>query len=214
MSTHMPLAWARLTVTAKTYCRFRLMFSMRCKGSRIWMLRVSLMLWQTEAEYRWISSGGRFPGSHEFEASLSNIRVDYLRPEIEWPEKPRTSRVHADPAEWTKVVFAPHGVMLLNGAMAVDKVKNIGGVERKLQRFISIFTPVNDYFDHVLQDDQLLPYIGQLTTIALDSGEVILIDSEDLESCFNLFKLPRVWLLFFAFSETVPGWALGRPDLE
>eukprot|EP00971_Amphidinium_carterae_P264288 5242846-Amphidinium_carterae.1 len=58
--------------------------------------------------------------------------------------------------------------------MAVDKVKNIGGVERKLQRFISIFTPVNDYFDH----------------------------------------LPEAWLPFFAFNETVPGWALGRPDLE
>eukprot|EP00971_Amphidinium_carterae_P214195 4250777-Amphidinium_carterae.1 len=84
--------------------------------------------------------------------------------------------------------------------MSVDKYKKVDGVEMRLQRFISILTPVNDYFADVLSDDKALPYIGQLTTMVVDDGDVVLVDSEDFESCFNLLRLPPQWQRFFAFA--------------
>ena len=35
-------------------------------------------------------------------------------------------------------------------------------------------------------------------------------DSEDFESCFNLFRLPSVWLKYFAFSKLVPASLFGE----
>eukprot|EP00971_Amphidinium_carterae_P193448 3838874-Amphidinium_carterae.1 len=100
--------------------------------------------------------------------------------------------------------------MVLNGAMSVDKWKD----GRLCQRFISILTPVNDYFGEVLGDDKLLPYIGQITCMALETDSVVVVDSEDFESCFNLFVLPDEWLPFTAYSQMVPGWCLGMPEVE
>ena len=154
-----------------------------------------------------------------------------LKPEGEWPERARISRVHADKEEWTRVVHAAYqrgmmehiddndvfrhqGEMVLNGAMAVDKWKKFDGKNVLMQRFISIFTPINDFFGQVLSDDKDLPYIGQLTTMELEADDILLVDSEDFESCFNLFVLPPAWRCFFAYAATVPGWALGRPDLD
>ena len=40
--------------------------------------------------------------------------------------------------------------------------------------------------------------------VVLDEGETLEIDSEDVESTFNLFRMPPVWKSFFAFAKKVP----------
>ena len=42
--------------------------------------------------------------------------------------------------------------------------------------------------------------------ILLGEGEDMLIDSEDLESCFNLWYQPESWKGFTAFEKQVSGW--------
>eukprot|EP00971_Amphidinium_carterae_P060771 1202689-Amphidinium_carterae.1 len=69
-------------------------------------------------------------------------------------------------------VFRAGNQMVVNGAMAVDKIKTIGGVERRCQRFIAILTPVNEYFTSVL-NDMVLPYIGQMCSVVLDGSDVL-----------------------------------------
>ncbi len=39
--------------------------------------------------------------------------------------------------------------------------------------------------------------------------EELVIDSEDLTSCFNLFRLPKVWSGYMAFAKTVSGAVFG-----
>ena len=58
-------------------------------------------------------------------------------------------------------------------------------------------------------DSDLLPQASVLSLMILDEDEVAWTDSEDLESCFNLFSLPEEWRGFFAFSMKVPASAFG-----
>ena len=76
---------------------------------------------------------------------------------------------------------------------------------KQLQRFISILVPSNAYQKHMEGDDQHLPYLGQLSVLGLEEHEQFLVDSEDLTSCFNLFRLPRRWARYFCFSKKVDG---------
>eukprot|EP00971_Amphidinium_carterae_P325008 6455066-Amphidinium_carterae.1 len=148
---------------------------------------------------------------------------------IEWPDEPRLSKVHCDRLEWIKLVkaahqrgmmtwldeskvFSPRGKPLLNGAMGVRKVKKLDGVEVECQRFISILTPINEYVSFVVDGDQLLPYVGQLTTLVLDGEQIAVVDSDDLESCFNLFRMPPDWYPYFGFSMKVPLSTFGVED--
>ena len=97
-----------------------------------------------------------------------------------------------------------HGNLILNGAGAVPKMKVIGGHERKLQRFISILAPGSTYQQCIPGDDRRLPYLGQLSMLELESGEVLLCDSEDLTSCFHLSELPKQWGGLMTFAKQVP----------
>lgn len=56
-----------------------------------------------------------------------------------------------------------------------------------------------------------LPYVGQLTGILLEEDEGLFLDSEDLQSAFNLFGVPDTWLPFFAYSKKVDASAFGLP---
>eukprot|EP00435_Cladocopium_sp_Y103_P050968 s993_g15.t1 len=93
--------------------------------------------------------------------------------------------------------------------MAVTKYKRVGGQVQKLQRFISNLVPANSYKRHLPGDDIHLPYLGQLAMLNLDQDKELLIDSEDLTSCYNLFSLPREWAGFMAFGKP-GGEALGQ----
>ena len=159
---------------------------------------------------------------------LENPRRTLL-PRDKWPEQCPKSRVRASDAEWELIVDAAvqrrmmtvvpeedllrdqHGHPVLNGAGAVRKVKRIGGEDVNLQRFISNLVPSNSYQEHQEGDDPHLPYLGQLSMLEIDEDEEILICSEDLCSCFNLFRVPLQWAGFFAFNKTVSGRLFGLP---
>ena len=89
---------------------------------------------------------------------------------------------------------------ILAGAGGVAKTKEIGGQDIHMQRFISILCPINEYLRRIPGDDDKLPYAGQITLVKLASDEDVLVDSEDFESAFNLFRMPPQWLVFFAYS--------------
>jgi len=162
---------------------------------------------------------------------LSNPRACLL-PQGAWPEKPPISRVRASDAEWDAIVragvargmmaevpesklFRDHnGHPVLNGAGGVRKVKQVGGEEKLLQRFISILVPSNTYQLHMPGHDCHLPYLGQMAMMQVDEDEEVLIDSEDLTSCFNLFRLPDEWLGYSAFAKQVSGAVFGRAESE
>ena len=150
-----------------------------------------------------------------------------LLPDEQWPEVPPLSRVRATDSEWEKIVAAGYergmmrmvrsdevfrdarGLPVVNGAGAVRKVKKIGGEERELQRFISILVPSNSYQRNMPGDDDHLPYLGQMAMMEVDVDEDVLIDSEDLTSCFNLFRVPPKWSAYFAFAKKVSARVFG-----
>ena len=154
-----------------------------------------------------------------------------LLPRCYWPSSPPKSRVRASDDEWEKLVRAAvarnmmrevkeedilrdhEGRMVLNGAGAVPKFKQVEGREVRLQRFISILVPSNSYQDHMAGDDRHLPYLGQLSMLELEPGTDLLVDSEDLTSCFNLFTLPPQWAGMMTFAKQVPSSVFGgSPD--
>lgn len=166
------------------------------------------------------------------EDMLKQIRIPELclLPPSEWPSVPPRSRVMASQAEWDQIVSAGHarglmvsvdpeevfcdaqGAKVLNGAAAVKKIKRIGGVDRRMQRFISNFIPSNAYQTHLKGGDQHLPYLGQLTLLEQEDDEVWLVDSEDFTSCYNLFRLPRAWHKYMCFEKTVDAKLFGGPS--
>jgi hypothetical protein len=145
----------------------------------------------------------------------------------EWPDKPRKSRVRASNKEWEALVKAgvqrrifkevkkedifkdQFGELVLAGAGGVAKVKIVDGEEKEYLRFISILCPVNEFLNIIPGDDGLLPYAGQITGMVLEETEELVMDSEDFESCFNLFELPEVWLGYLAFEKTVDSSVFG-----
>eukprot|EP00435_Cladocopium_sp_Y103_P007817 s1173_g2.t1 len=155
-----------------------------------------------------------------------------MLPQASWPERPPISRVRASDSEWETIVRAgvergmmcrvlpeelfrdQNGVPILNGAGAVKKIKVIGGEEKSLQRFISILVPSNTYQAHMVADDAHLPYLGQMAMMEIDEDEEVLVDSEDLVSCFNLFRLPPRWAGYCAFAKQVPATVFGGSPSE
>ena len=134
-----------------------------------------------------------------------------LLPESDWPKVPPKSKVHATDDEWYSLVkegsargiFGEvsyeqvfmdfNGKPVLNGAMGVDKFKVVEGKTVELLRFICILVPINSYLRKLRGDSNLLPFLPQVTLITLEPNEVMYTDSEDMMSCFNLFKMPDCW---------------------
>eukprot|EP00435_Cladocopium_sp_Y103_P025601 s2795_g6.t1 len=155
-----------------------------------------------------------------------------LLPPDQWPERPPPCKVRATSEEWTKIckagverrmmvglrksdVFHDHqGRPVFNGAMAVTKYKKISGEWVKLQRFISNLVPSNSYQRHLPGDDVHLPYLGQMAMFSLDEDQELLVDSEDLTSCYNLFSLPKEWASYMAFGKPVDSSIFGYPPGE
>ena len=63
----------------------------------------------------------------------------------------------------------------------------------------------------MVADDAHLPYLGQVSIPEVDADDELLIDSEDLVSCFNLFKLPESWagFAFATFAKKAPATIFG-----
>ena len=161
------------------------------------------------------------------------VKDPYLnvRDKAQWPTKTRKSYVRASQEDWNEVVAAAYarsmmavvpedlvfrgvgGEPVYNGAGGVSKVKFKDGRRLELLRFISIFCPINEYLTRIEGDDDKLPYVGQVTLVLLEDGQEVLVDSEDFESCFNLFSLPDEWLGFFSYEKQVPGYVMGKPEI-
>eukprot|EP00438_Fugacium_kawagutii_P032818 Skav214751 [mRNA] locus=scaffold983:190131:202825:- [translate_table: standard] len=151
-----------------------------------------------------------------------------ILPYDEWPEEIPKSYVRASDAQWEKIVEegykrglfhhcpdsevlrGPDGTKILNGAGAVPKEKN----GERLQRFISIFCPLNAVSRKVEGQESTLPYVGQVCLLNIPDEETILIDSENLQSAFNLFAMPEGWRGMFCYEKQVRGDLLGLPTAD
>ena len=151
-----------------------------------------------------------------------------ILPEEEWPEKIPQSYVRASDETWQALVKEGYqrglfqacpepevlqdskGRKVLNGAGAVPKIKK-GEVK---QRFISIFCPLNAVSQKIEGDEGTLPYVGQVHLIQVPEESEIIIDSEDMASAFNLFKMPIGWRGMFVYEKKVPASCLGLPGEE
>ena len=99
---------------------------------------------------------------------------------------------------------------MLNGAVGVDKFNVVDGRTVELLRFICIVVPINSYFRRLRGDSNLPPFLPQVTLITLEPSEALFTDSEDMLSCFNLFKLPGCWAGYFPFEKHVSRGIFGR----
>lgn len=151
-----------------------------------------------------------------------------ILPYEEWPEEIPRSYVRATTPEREKIVaegykrglfqhcpeeevlVGPSGEKILNGAGAVPKEKH----GETLQRFISIFCPLNAVSRKIEGEEGSLPYVGQVSLINVPQEASILIDSEDLESAFNLFEMPLGWRGLFCYEKKVRGEVLGLQTQE
>ena len=160
--------------------------------------------------------------SGQTKALLESPGSTILEPH-EWPDRVPQSYVRATDEEWEKVVKAgyalglfqhcpdrevlrsPSGERILNGAGAVPKMKK----GKRQQRFISILCPLNAVSRKIEGDEGTLPYVGQVGLCLVPQDGVIVIDSEDLQSAFNLFEMPRGWRGMFVYRTPVHGSVLG-----
>ena len=165
----------------------------------------------------------------DLKAQMLNL-AECLLPEAEWPSQTPHSKVHASDSEWFKIcqawskltLFEPiaedeiftnqFGDKVLMGGMGVDKVKEVGNEVFVFLRFICIMCPINAYLREIAGDAWSLPQASLLSCLILKGGELFWTDSEDLTSCFNLFKTPRSWRGFMTFSKKVSMAAFGGPS--
>ena len=165
----------------------------------------------------------------DLKATKLNL-AECLLPEAEWPSQTPHSKVHASDSEWFKIcqagskltLFEPiaedeiftnqFGDKVLMGGMGVDKVKEVGNEIFVFLRFICIMCPINAYLREIAGDAWSLPQASLLSCLILKGGELFWTDSEDLTSCFNLFKTPRSWRGFMTFSKKVSMAAFGGPS--
>ena len=166
--------------------------------------------------------------TEETKLAMANPR-GLLLPKDKMPAKALRSKVRATDTEWFKIVkagvergmFKPveddqvpkdrEGHLITNGAGAVYKEKIIDGVRTHCQRFISVLCPINAVTEPLRGSQDTLPYIGQLTGILLEEDESLYLESEDLQSAFNLFRVPDVWLGFFSYGKKTDSSAFGLP---
>ena len=151
-----------------------------------------------------------------------------ILPPEEWPSDLPKSYVRATDETWAELVkegykrglfqhcpaneilCSPSGRRILNGAGAVPKSK--GG--QMPQRFISIFCPLNAVSRKIEGDEGTLPYVGQVHLLHIPDECEIVVDSEDMTSAFNLFRMPEGWRGLFVYEKTVPAHCLGLPGDE
>lgn len=65
---------------------------------------------------------------------------------------------------------------------------------------------------HMEGGDRHLPYLGQLCMLEVEPRQGLIVDSEDLTSCFNLFTLPPQWAGMMTFSKQVSSEVFGGPQ--
>jgi hypothetical protein len=145
-----------------------------------------------------------------------------LLPRTEWPAETPRSKVCCDDSNWYSICKAAFdrsifteipeeeifrnqlGDMVLNGAMGVDKFKEVDGVMVHHLRFIANLTPTNAYMRKLSGDSALLPQASHLSMMVLGPDEFTWMDGEDLQSCFNILYLEPCWRKFLVFASKCP----------
>ena len=97
------------------------------------------------------------------------------------------------------------GLMITNGSGGVQKGEDRGSGIEMAQRFMSILCPTNDARRLLSEAQDMLPCVGQLTVILAEPD----MDSAELQSAFDLFRMPESWSLLFSSAQKVRGDALG-----
>ncbi len=142
-----------------------------------------------------------------------------------WPQCIPPSFCYASQEEWEAIVRAGlnREIMLVSdpgkvpcdgqgrpiycGARGVKKVKvemiNDEPVTRRLQRFIIIGTPINTRMRRPAPQTDTLPFVGQLLTIGVDEGEVLVMDSAGLTNNLNLMALNEEWSSWFTDEQKI-----------
>ncbi|CAK0814125.1 unnamed protein product, partial [Prorocentrum cordatum] len=103
------------------------------------------------------------------------------------------STVHASTAEWYSLVKAAATLGLFEEVEEEDIFRNQFG-------------------DLILGGAMGVEKVKQVGESS--EGETFSVDSEDMESCFNIFRVPPAWRGYFAFSKKVPRAAFGGPAAE
>ena len=166
------------------------------------------------------SEAGVQPIERYFSAETADIFKypdELLLPKDKMQERAPRSRVRASDQEWFKFCKLGHdrgmmkvvsddliprdrmGHLITSGAGAVKKEKIINGGRVMCQRFISILCPLNAVTIPMKGAQDTLPFIGTMTSIQLEEEQIAYMESEDLQSAFNLFAAPAQWLPYFAY---------------
>ena len=150
-------------------------------------------------------------------ADIFKYPDELLLPKDKMQERAPRSRVRASDQEWFKFCKLGHdrgmmkvvsddliprdrmGHLITSGAGAVKKEKIINGGQVMCQRFISILCPLNAVTIPMKGAQDTLPFIGTMTSIQLEEEQIAYMESEDLQSAFNLFAAPAQWLPYFAY---------------
>ena len=158
----------------------------------------------------------------------------WLFPLDRQPPSSKRSLVRASDKEWLKICKEGYvrgmfcmvndadvprdkaGHLVVNGAGGVKKVKVIDSKGMLLQRFISVLIPTNEMMMDLPGAQDTLPYVGQLTALYLSPAEELFMESEDLQSAFNLFRVPPEWSPCCASrsGQSAPGSDRGAHGLE
>ena len=128
------------------------------------------------------------------------------------------SRVSASNEEWYKIVKAgcERGIMVevpeadifindlgekvLAGAMGLDSIIETDNCHISPLRFISILCPIQSYFRKLRGQSNNQDNSIQFSMALVESGHQLIIDSEDLESCFNIYRTNGKWPGVFIFA--------------
>ena len=95
---------------------------------------------------------------------------------------------------------------VLNGMFGVSKDEFAQGVE--VMRLIMNLIPVNKLCRNLGGDVSTLPNWSGMGSYLLNSGEVLLLSSEDIRCFFYLFSVPQSWKRFLGFNKLVPSQLL------
>ena len=159
-----------------------------------------------------------------------------ILPAERWPTRPRRAKTWATQEVWEQLVeqlwlrgivgpindediFRVHGERLLNGCFGVVKphdkhVQLKDGTFAPVLRLIMNFVPTNE-IQHVIEGDTSeLPVASQWGAIALLEHETLLWSSCDRQCFFYVWHLPESWMPFMTFERPVPGYLVGRSDLQ
>ena len=126
-----------------------------------------------------------------------------LLPESQWPQVTSNSRMHAQDSEWYSLVKACQGRALFAEVAEKDMGEDMPKVRSgsRLVSFNLYFLPGEPFFWSLGGDALHLSHHHQLSLVLLDEDEILTVDSQDMQSCFNFSKMPACWSGFFAFDK-------------